>query len=469
MAARALGGARRPLHETPVLQLTSKLIETYNFINSNYYAKHKLTQDGVFPRKKKSTHKEIKSQDDYQFQENEEEIFNGRYKVRGKKLGTGSFGQVVEAFDMQTGQEVAIKIVKKKKNFTTQAQTEISILETLNSTDHPGSRYIVHLRESFVHKEHQCLVFERLDSNLYELLRKTGFDGIGLKLLRKLTRQILKAMEYLADPNVNVIHCDLKPENILLVHRARSQLKIIDFGGSCLTEKQLYQYIQSRFYRSPEVLLGMKYTVAIDMWSLGCILVEMHTGKPLFGGSDHHDQLRRITNVLGQLPRELIESANPTFRREYFDEIVVSEGENRLTDYRLKLHKSTLGSQIVPETDSPITLSELIGAETGGPGGRRRESPDHTVEDYRRFVDLIQRMLDYNPATRITPTEALAHPFISAYRQYEKKEKKSKLLRSDQMRDVHSNFDLETHSMFVDSNMERLKQRRLHENLDGGH
>lgn len=72
---------------------------------------------------------------------------------------------------------------------------------------------------------------------------------------------------------MNVIHCDLKPENILLVHSSRSQLKIIDFGSSCLSQSQLYQYIQSRFYRSPEVLLGMQYTTAIDMWSLACIMV----------------------------------------------------------------------------------------------------------------------------------------------------------------------------------------------------
>lgn len=83
----------------------------------------------------------------------------------------------------------------------------------------------------------------------------------------------IQALDYLAHPSVNVIHCDLKPENILLVHSARSQLKLIDFGSSCLSQSQLYQYIQSRFYRSPEVLLGMPYTTAIDMWSLACIMV----------------------------------------------------------------------------------------------------------------------------------------------------------------------------------------------------
>lgn len=163
----------------------------------------------------------------------------------------------------------------------------------------------------------------------------------------------------------------------------------------------MYQYIQSRFYRSPEVLLGMQYSSAIDMWSLGCILAEMHTGRPLFGGSDQHDQLRRITNVLGMPPRELIEHANPMYRRKYFEEIVVVEGENRLIDYRMKLIKSPMSADTqqlavgASASDSSTTLEAVIGVESGGPGGRRLNKADHTVEDYRQFVDLLRRMLDY--------------------------------------------------------------------------
>ena len=72
---------------------------------------------------------------------------------------------------------------------------------------------------------------------------------------------------------------------------------MIDFGSSCRSNKRMYSYIQSRFYRSPEVLLGLQYTTAIDMWSLGCILVEMHTGEPLFSGSNQLDQMQKIVKV----------------------------------------------------------------------------------------------------------------------------------------------------------------------------
>ena len=96
---------------------------------------------------------------------------------------------------------------------------------------------------------------------------------------------------------MDIIHCDLKPENILLKHPKRSNVKVIDFGSSCKSNKRMYTYIQSRFYRSPEVILGLPYTVAIDMWSLGCILVEMYTGEPLFSGTDQIDQMRKIVKV----------------------------------------------------------------------------------------------------------------------------------------------------------------------------
>lgn len=95
----------------------------------------------------------------------------------------------------------------------------------------------------------------------------------------------------------------------MLRHQKRSTIKLIDFGSSCISSKRSYTYIQSRFYRSPEVLLGLKYTHKIDIWSLGCVLVELHTGEPLFGGKDQLDQMFRIVTLLGLPPIEMIESS----------------------------------------------------------------------------------------------------------------------------------------------------------------
>ena len=114
-----------------------------------------------------------------------------------------------------------------------------------------------------------------------------------------------------------LIHCDLKPENVLLKAPQRSGIKVIDFGSSCFTDERVYTYIQSRFYRSPEVILGLPYGCEIDMWSFGCILAELCTGYPLFPGEDETEQLLCIMEVLGLPPTQLVDEA--TRRKMFFD------------------------------------------------------------------------------------------------------------------------------------------------------
>ena len=96
-----------------------------------------------------------------------------------------------------------------------------------------------------------------------------------------------------------IIHCDLKPENILLKQHNKSGIKVIDFGSSCFQDERIYTYIQSRFYRAPEIILGISYTTAIDMWSFGCILAELCTGYPLFPGENEAEQLAYIMEIKG--------------------------------------------------------------------------------------------------------------------------------------------------------------------------
>lgn len=132
-------------------------------------------------------------------------------------MGRGSFGQVVCAYDLVNKVEVAVKIIKSKKPFMVQASTEIEILTHINTIQKEKDlNYpIVKLLDQFVHINHQCLVFEMLSYNLYELLRNTKFKGISLNLIKKLSVQLLYALDFLSHPSVNIIHCDLKPENIV--------------------------------------------------------------------------------------------------------------------------------------------------------------------------------------------------------------------------------------------------------------
>ena len=86
-------------------------------------------------------------------------------------------------------------------------------------------------------------------------------------------------------PNINIIHCDLKPENIMLKQSGKTGIKIIDFGNACFSNKKMFKYVQSRFYRAPEIIMELPYSTQIDMWSLGCILYELHFGDALFKNS----------------------------------------------------------------------------------------------------------------------------------------------------------------------------------------
>mgnify|MGYP001166993929 FL=1 len=240
------------------------------------------------------------------------EKFLDRYEI-DSLIGRGSFGQVVKAYDHEEQSHVAIKIIKNKKPFLVQAQIEVRLLELMNRTDGDDKYHVVKLKNHFMWRNHLCLVFELLSYNLYDLLRNTNFRGVSLNLTRKFAQQIATALLFLSWPELKIIHCDLKPENILLCNPKRSAIKIVDFGSSCQLGQRIYQYIQSRFYRSPEVLLGIPYDLAIDMWSLGCILVEMHTGEPLFSGANEVDQMNKIVEVLGMPPKHVLDQVIQTF------------------------------------------------------------------------------------------------------------------------------------------------------------
>ena len=414
------------------------MIKTYRNINEVYYeAKRKRILEEQENSKNKTTevlYNDGYDDESYDYKIKLNECLNNRYIVR-QRIGRGSFGQVVRAYDIEKNCDVAIKIIKSKKAFFKQAQTELKILHKLNESDPDDSWFIVRLLNSFCHKNHQCIVFEMLSYNLYDLLRNTNYHGVSLNLIRKFARQLLKSLYHLSKKDVNIIHCDLKPENILLRNPKRSAIKIIDFGSSCSSDNKMYTYLQSRFYRSPEVILGISYSFAIDMWSLGCILVEMHTGEPLFSGSNEHDQIIRFVAMFGMPPIHLLNEGTKT--NQFFEKIEY----NGKISYQIKPKKnSTIEDSLKLY---PRTLESIIGADGNGPDGRRYGEKDHNIHSYSLFLDLLKKMLEIDPNKRIKPIEALKHRFFQdnfAQSVVKQNEKSSKQFKYHNFVSKHNNI-----------------------------
>eukprot|EP00756_Hemistasia_phaeocysticola_P018653 Hpha_TRINITY_DN15610_c0_g1::TRINITY_DN15610_c0_g1_i1::g.98544::m.98544/K08825/DYRK1; dual specificity tyrosine-phosphorylation-regulated kinase 1 len=387
------GPEPRRQKDRPLIRLSVDLLSTYKHINDLFYANKRRAHAA----QKSGTGRIYNDGYDdengnYVVQIGEE--ISGRYIVQDI-LGKGSFGVVVRAHDHRRDESVALKIIKNKPQFTAQAKVEIDILTKLAESREEHN--IVRLKKYFPWKSHLCLAFELLSFNLYDLIKYTKFNGVSLNLIRKFAFQILKTLEFLSGPKIEIIHCDLKPENILLKNPKRSAIKVVDFGSSCFLHKKMFKYIQSRFYRAPEVILGHSYTCAIDMWSLGCILVEMHTGLPIFDGKDEGDQLLKMHSVIGRLPRPMIEQASVKKRSAFF-----SEGAQQL-------------ASLSAGEPSQRHLVDVLGVNIGGPSGRREGQPGHGVEDYRTFCDLIEKVLVYDPEQRINPVNALEHPFVKVH------------------------------------------------------
>ncbi|KMZ07418.1 putative dual specificity tyrosine-phosphorylation-regulated kinase 3 homolog isoform X1 [Drosophila simulans] len=315
-----------------------------------------------------------------------------RYEML-KIIGKGSFGQVIKAYDHKTHEHVALKIVRNEKRFHRQAQEEIRILHHLRRHDKYNTMNIIHMFDYFTFRNHTCITFELLSINLYELIKKNGFKGFSLQLVRKFAHSLLQCLDALYKNDI--IHCDMKPENVLLKQQGRSGIKVIDFGSSCFENQRIYTYIQSRFYRAPEVILGGKYGRAIDMWSLGCILAELLSGHALFPGENESDQLACIIEVLGMPNKNILASS--------------------------KRSKSFFSPKGYPRYCTVRTMSDGMVVLIGGQSRRGKQRGPPCSKSLSKaldgckdplFLNFIRGCLEWDADKRLTPSEALKHPWL---------------------------------------------------------
>lgn len=247
--------------------------------------------------------------------------------------------------------------------------------------------------DHFTFRNHLCITFELLGMNLYELIKKHNFQGFSLSVVRRIAIAILRCLRALYDEKI--IHCDLKPENILIYPKGKegqNGIKVIDFGSSCYESERIYTYIQSRFYRAPEVIMGLPYDMAIDMWSLGCILAELYTGLPIFPGENEHEQMACIMEIFSLPPDLVLEKA--TRKKVFFDSknqprsIVNSRGKKRKPGSR--------------------SLSYMLGTED------------------KDFLNFLNKCFEWRSEIRMKPNEAADHEWIRQRKARQKNSTKDK-------------------------------------------
>lgn len=321
------------------------------------------------------------------------ELLDGRFAVQST-LGKGVFSAVVRAIDQHDGSSVAIKVIRNNDIMRKAGMKEINILETLMAADPDDRKHIVRLKSTFDHRGHLCLVFESLSLNLREVLKKFGRDvGINLKAVRAYAQQIFLGLSLMR--KCNIMHADLKPDNIL-VSESRTLLKICDLGSaSDISENDLTPYLASRFYRAPEVILGLPYDASMDIWAIGCTLYEMYTGKILFPGRSNNQMLRLFMECRGRIPPKLLKKA--AFCATHFDD----QYNFNSVEFDKITGEDTLRVLNISKPTKDFKLRLLLNATS--------EERGLLV----KFVDLLEKCTDLDASKRITPNEALKHPFLA--------------------------------------------------------
>jgi len=281
-----------------------------------------------------------------------------------EKIGEGTYGVVYKAKDRVTNEIIALKKIRLEAEDEGIPSTAIREISLLKELQHPN---IVRLYD-VVHSEHKLtLVFEFLDQDLKNYLDVCD-NGLDPPILKSFLFQLLTGVAYCH--HHRVLHRDLKPPNLLI--NREGQLKLADFGLARAFGIPVRSYtheVVTLWYRAPDVLMGSRqYSTPVDVWSVGCIFAEMSNGRPLIAGASEADQLDRIFRLLGT---------------------------PQVTDYPGLVELPEYNQNYLPLYPPPRNgIASLVpGLDANG-------------------VDLLSKMLKYDPAKRITAQKALDHAFF---------------------------------------------------------
>uniref|UniRef100_A0AAY4BVB1 mitogen-activated protein kinase n=1 Tax=Denticeps clupeoides TaxID=299321 RepID=A0AAY4BVB1_9TELE len=293
------------------------------------------------------------------------------YRYQGlSAVGSGAYGSVCSAYDKKTGLKVALK--KLSRPFQSMIHSKRTYRE-LRLLKHMKHENVISLLDVFT----PATSLEEFN-DVYLVTHLMGADLNNIVKCQKLTDdhvqfliyQILRGLKYIH--SADIIHRDLKPSNLAV--NEDCELKILDFGLARHTDDEMTGYVATRWYRAPEIMLNwMHYNMTVDIWSVGCIMAELLTGKTLFPGTDHINQLQQIMRLTGTPPASLI---------------------SRMPSHEVSppCFYPAPRATPPPELDASPPFRSPVGS-----------------------VDLLEKMLVLDTDKRITAPDALAHPYFSQY------------------------------------------------------
>lgn len=247
---------------------------------------------------------------------------------------------------------------------------------------------------SFIYCNHYCIIIELLGNSLFDDLKINKFKGFSLHYVQSMLKSVLQVLYSIS--TLGLMHCDVKPENILRSAN-NDEFKLIDFGSCLFVAGNEIKYVQSRFYRAPEVVLGLAYDSKVDIWSLGCVAVEIFLGLPLFPASSERHLISLINEAVGPIPI-YIAKQSPRYR-DFFDE------KGNVKSPETLCRES--GEDFVHTFNPYFVEKKLIDIV------RSYEPTNQDDIRYREeFIDLLQKMITVSPIDRISADEALNHPFM---------------------------------------------------------
>lgn len=316
-----------------------------------------------------------------------------RFKVLSL-LGHGTFSTVAEVWDRHRGKRVAMKVVRAVAKYREAAKLEVRVLIDISKHDPQQEHHLLPLRKWFEFGPHLCIVMPKYGPSLFEFLRRNRYRGFCVAHVQHIAQQLCDALHFMHD-TMHLVHTDLKPENVLLVHRDHveltlqhpdqvryplrvpiaSSVKLVDFGSATYEGEYHSRVISTRHYRAPEVVLGLGWSYPCDLWSLGCILVELLTGRALFLVHDDATHLAMMQRLLGPAPAPMLAACDSS-------------------------HRGLFGLELPEELQQDVL----------------EVKPLHEIVELARhppLLDLVRGMLQWDPACRCTAAQALAHPFFA--------------------------------------------------------